>query len=218
MSPFILFLIVLSIASVALVVSLWWIVSPALRQSRKRFVVSLVLLGLSLPVLAALANLLQFNALDYDKQIARLEVSQLGAEAYRVRLTKNGEEFQDFDLYGDYWLLDVRMLVWESWLARLGVLPLYSFDRISGRYKSTEDELSKRRSVHSLRKSSPIDTWGLVSSLDLPFVAARYGNGTFMPLKDGVQYALYIGNRGVIAQEIVDTGIVEEGLGLKRPQ
>src|SRR5690625_5714508 len=64
------------------------------------------------------------------------------------RSSSDGTE-QEFDLRGDQWQLDARIIKWQGFVAAMGVKPGYRLDRISGRYYTLEDERSARSEEHT---------------------------------------------------------------------
>src|SRR5690625_7570671 len=67
------------------------------------------------------------------------------------RSSSDGTE-QEFDLRGDQWQLDARIIKWQGFVAAMGVKPGYRLDRISGRYYTLEDERSAERTRSEERR------------------------------------------------------------------
>jgi hypothetical protein len=84
----------------------------------------------------------------------------------------------------------------------LGLDAQYRLDRLSGRYRSIEQERSDERTVYPLSENPGIDVWQLRQQYPkwLPFVDAVYGSATYMPMADGARYRVSMTQTGLIAR------------------
>jgi len=128
-----------------------------------------------------------------------VEISQIENQYFQLALSFPESEPVSYNIYGDMWQLDARLITWSDFFSILGLAPVYRLDRLSGRYHLIEDEVSKQRSVFPLQAQSRlIDVWQLVSeNLWIPGVKARYGNGAFVPMVDGAVYSVLLGREGL---------------------
>ena len=156
-----------------------------------------------------------YQRLTFERPVATIRTEQIGPRHFSAELTEPPSEvYPDgragiYDLYGDEWRVEARVLKWEPWANVLGLDSQYQLDRLSGRYIETEDELNARRSVHSLRPPRDprlerwwIDAWRL--GRRFPFlgeaVDTLYGSGAAMPMVDGGEYEVWITQTGLIAR------------------
>tara|TARA_B100000767_G_C19581101_1_gene457336 strand:- start:114 stop:767 length:654 start_codon:yes stop_codon:yes gene_type:complete len=168
------------------------------------------MLGLSLVVsgmvMGAVAfDLLSFQQVVMKKSIATLSFEELLPQNYRAVLVDSQGSEQSFDLKGDQWQLDARILRWPVFLSSLGASPGYRLDRISGRYYSLEKERNAERTLYSLSESQyGIDVWRLLQQMqnNVNFVDARYGSATYMPMADGALYEVLLSKTGLIAKPL----------------
>ena len=168
------------------------------------------MLGLSLVVsgmvMGAVAfDLLSFQQVVMKKSIATLSFEELLPQNYRAVLVDSQGSEQSFDLKGDQWQLDARILRWPAFLSSLGASPGYRLDRISGRYYSLEKERNAERTLYSLSESQyGIDVWRLLQQMqnNVNFVDARYGSATYMPMADGALYEVLLSKTGLIAKPL----------------
>src|SRR4051812_49092695 len=113
-----------------------------------------VLLGLFL-ILAAIATALLGAALSsYDRvtdeqHVASVEIEKKG-DLFNVMLTYPGAKFQAFEMRGDDFQVDARILKWKGIAYLMGFDTVYRLDRIGGRYRNVEDEKTKPRTVYAL--------------------------------------------------------------------
>ena len=67
-----------------------------------------------------LSNLYVYDRLQFEREIATVEIEQIAYQHYKVELetrNKAGEESNRFDveLIGDEWQLDARIIKWKGW-------------------------------------------------------------------------------------------------------
>lgn len=167
--------------------------------------IGLLLLAGAVGLALAGWDLHRYRALTAEQPVATLAFTRLQPQHYQVSLVDPDGAEQRFELYGDLWQLDVRMIKWHPRLAQVGVSPGYQLERISGRYFVLEQEQTAPRSVHGL--SAPavgLDTWKLLRTWKglSGWVDARYGSATYLPMADGAMFAVNIGISGLVARPL----------------
>ncbi|MCV6613333.1 MAG: cation/multidrug efflux pump [Cellvibrionaceae bacterium] len=150
-------------------------------------------------------DIYSYREIHKPQSIGVVSLRQLGNQRYIVMLLdENGRERQ-FELYGDQWQLDARIVRWPD-LGWLHIKPGYRLDRISGRYYSLADERSRPSSVHPLNESLGIDMWQLLQdySRQMSLLQTTYGSATFMPMVDNGLYEVSLSGTGLLAKPIND--------------
>lgn len=163
-------------------------------------------------LLAALIALLGVSLLGYarlvqDVEVATLTVRQVDVQHYRIDLDSISLAPRSFELHGDEWQLDARVLRWKLPAALAGAPPLYRLERLSGRYGDPKQELEAQRSVHTLAETAFPDLWTLRRQFPgaLQFVDADFGSAAYLPLLDGASYRVSLSPRGgLVAQPAND--------------
>ncbi|HEY3697764.1 MAG TPA: cation/multidrug efflux pump [Spongiibacteraceae bacterium] len=164
-------------------------------------------LGLLLAGVAVVFGLSAWDLRNYEqvldaKPIGTLAFNKLDDKQFNVTMVDHSGNEQRYQLSGDLWQLDVRLLKWIDTLARLGVKPGYRLDRLSGRYLSLEDEQKLPHTVVSLRDKEPLfDVWSWLRQANRYFslIDAQYGSAAYLPMVDGALYSINIGPSGVVA-------------------
>jgi hypothetical protein len=183
----------------------------ALRRLRRVKLVSGTLFFLSgalvlmLAVVAALvvANLFTYTRLTHEQDVARVSVRQLGERHFVVSVQPAGAAPRHFELRGDEWQIDARVLKWRPMATLLGFDTGYRLERLSGRYANVADERSQPRTVHDLAKDdSTLDVWVLVRRHHqyLPLVDALYGSAVYVPMLEGAEYAVTVSASGLVVR------------------
>src|SRR3990170_7003901 len=110
---------------------------------------ALVLLVAAAAVLVA-ANLYTYARLTHEQQAARVSMRQLGERWYVLSVQQKKGPPRHFELRGDEWQIDARVLKWRAIGNLLGLDTLYRLERLSGRYGDVASERSAPRTVHEL--------------------------------------------------------------------
>lgn len=149
-----------------------------------------------------------YNNLKSEQAIATLGFTREGSQQYKVSLVEPDGIEHFYELKGDLWQLDARILKWNNTMAGLGLSTGYRLDRLSGRYYSLEDESEAERSLHQLNPGSKqLDIWQLLhsSAYSLGFLDANYGSATYLPMADGALFAVSLSNTGLLARPLNDS-------------
>lgn len=168
-----------------------------------RGTVGLVLMAAAVVLAFSAWDLQHYRSLSEEQAVAALAFSQLAPRHFQVELKRPGAPAESFELRGDLWQLDVRLLKWHDRLLRWGWAPVYRLDRISGRYLSLEQERTAPRTVVGLQGQEPgIDVWHWLQSLApyIPLVDARYGSAAYLPMRDGARFTVTVGATGLVAR------------------
>ncbi len=155
-------------------------------------------------------NVQTYHRLTYDRPVATIEVTQKGPQLYDAVVTEPPTEqdpegiVRTFELHGDEWRMEARVLRWKPWANILGLDSQYRLDRFSGRYTDTQQELNAERSAYDIRptRQSGVDLWPLARDYSryAPMVDTLYGSGAYMPMADGARYEVRITQNGLIAR------------------
>ena len=148
-----------------------------------------------------------YQQLSKEVSVASISFTELEPQRFQVSLVDDQGSEQRYELTGDLWQLDARIIKWNKSLTGLGLSPGYRLDRLSGRYYSLEKEQSAPKTVHQLGGSnSPLDIWQWLktSSVKQSLLDASYGSATYLPMEDGALYAVSLSNTGLLARPLND--------------
>jgi hypothetical protein len=190
------------------------LVALGVRSGRHRQIATAVLsgiTGLALALIAAAATLLAFGLSSFDRlahetRAAELQFLQESQGKYVATLRLPSGSARYFELTGDEWQIDARVIKWRAAAALLGFDTVYRLERLQGRYRDLEQERTALRSVYALSEPGWLDLWDLVRrNADwLPGVDAMYGSATYLPLADGATYELMVSQTGLLARPVND--------------
>ena len=151
--------------------------------------------------------MLAFSYYGYDRLIdeqyvGRIQFSQSAPEQYVARLMVEDEQDRMYELLGNEWQMDARVVTWKPPATLLGLDPIFRLDRLSGRYAEIDDERSKVRSVHALSEPVTMDVWQFARKYPklMPGVDAHYGTATYLPMADDAIFEVTMTRTGLIAR------------------
>ena len=151
--------------------------------------------------------MLAFSYYGYDRlvdeqYVGRIQFSQSAPEQYVARLMVEDEQDRMYELLGNEWQMDARVVTWKPPATLLGLDPIFRLDRLSGRYAEIDDERSTVRSVHALSEPVTMDVWQFARKYPklMPGVDAHYGTATYLPMADDAIFEVTMTRTGLIAR------------------
>ncbi len=188
-----------------------------IHQLKRRRLISGVLWGVQgllilagfVIILLLFSNLHNYRRLSWEKPLANIYIHRIKPLQYQLTIAYNddSEEPQYFLLHGDQWQLDARILKWKGWANLLGLNSYYQLDRLSGRYADIQQARNQAPTLFDLSPPSRgLDVWQLKRLLQsrIGFVDALFGQSVFMPMVDGAQYQLSMGQSGLLVRPAND--------------
>lgn len=162
--------------------------------------VSLLAAGALLLMLGS--SLYVYRRLTAERPVAQLLCIRLAPQHYRVWLNPTGGVRRAYDLRGDQWRLDARILTWRGPARLLGFGTRYRLDRIAGRYARVREARSRPPSVYRVGTAPTPDLWSLAHRYRrwLPWVDAYYGSAVYAPLAQGARYSVSVTGSGLVAR------------------
>lgn len=159
-------------------------------------------------------NLQTYARLTHERPVATVQLRQLGPQLFEAAVTQptavDGQSAtQVYPLHGDEWRIEAQVLRWKPWAQVLGLDTQYRLDRLSGRYRTVEQELNATRSVHALTGGDEagalpwrLDAWDLARRYrrHVNAVDTLYGGAAYMPMADQARYEVWITQSGLIAR------------------
>lgn len=160
-----------------------------------------VLLTVALAGLVA-ANLLTYQRLTHEQEAARITSRQLGERHFAVSLQARNAPPRHFQVRGDEWQVDARVLKWRAMGSLVGLDTLYRLERLSGRYGDVASERASQRTVYDLAEDPGLDLWTLTRRYQryVPLADALYGSAAFVPMAEGAEYVVTVSSSGLVVR------------------
>ena len=153
------------------------------------------------------ASLHTYSRLTHEEEAARVVLRELGPQRYELMLVRRGAAgTQRFELRGDEWQIDARVMKWGAMGNLFGLDSLYRFERLAGRYANQDQERKGPRTVHALAQDGALDFWQLMKKYHkyLPLADAQYGSAAYVPMADGAQYVVSVSTTGLLIRPLND--------------
>lgn len=186
MSPVWLVVVLLVVIAVLLAVS-------AISAFRRRapasgsvgLLVAVLVLALAGATGAAAWALVRYEALTRETLAAVIRVEPSGLGRFQAELEIPGGEVRRFELRGEQIWIDAQIVKWHPWANVIGLHTAYRLERIGGRYRSIDDELTLPRSVEALYDADDGFATGLYDWVGRQpwlhsLVDAQYGSGSYL--------------------------------------
>jgi hypothetical protein len=184
----------------------------ALRHFRRRRIIRTGVHGLLAVVflLAATAtwlltaSLRTYQRLTHEQVAGEILLKQTGERAFHATVTLPDGTSRQFDLRGDEWQVDARVLKWHGLANVAGFDTVYRLERLSGRYTDIESERREPRTVYGLQAAGRFDPWSLARRYKpyLPWIDALYGSAAFLPMAEGALYEISVSQTGLLARPL----------------
>lgn len=170
-------------------------------SGKRLFVAALFTIGGG-ALLLVLSNLYVYQQLTHEQQVAVVRFERVSTRHYRMVLEEPERKVREFDLSGDEWQLDARILKWKGPLQLAGFRNRYRLERVQGRYRDVRMEKRGRRSVYGLAGEQGFDLWRWMSGQPewLAWVDSYYGSSAYLPMADGAQYEVVVTTSGLLAR------------------
>jgi hypothetical protein len=147
-------------------------------------------------------NLYTYARLTHEQEAARVSMRQLGERHYAVSLQPKNAAPRHFELRGDEWQIDARVLKWRALGNLLGFDTVYRLERLSGRYGDITQERNAPRTVHALSDEPGVDFWTVLRRYHtyVPLADALYGSAAYVPMAEGAEYAVSVSTSGLVVR------------------
>jgi hypothetical protein len=182
------------------------------RQLRRRHIIATGISGLIAAVflLSALslwmlaATLRTYDRLTHEQVAGEILLRRLDDRYFQATVTYPSHETQAFDVRGDEWQIDARVLKWRGLANIAGFDTVYRLERLGGRYTDITSERAAPRTVYELHPARGMDPWDLARRYRkyVPWIDALYGSATFLPMADGALYEISVSQSGLVARPL----------------
>jgi hypothetical protein len=152
------------------------------------------------------ANLFTYARLTHEQEAARVATHQLGEHRFEATLRSSRATPKRYELRGDEWQIDARVLKWRAMGSLLGFDTVYRLERLSGRYGDIAQERSAPRTVHALSEDPGMDLWTLARRYHqyVPVADALYGSAAYVPMAEGAEYVVSVSASGLVVRPAND--------------
>ena len=197
------------VIGVFLVLGAWLSLKGVRRLWQRRFVggglqglSGLLFLSVAALAISVAMNLYTYEVFNYEEPVAEVRFEELGAQYYRLYLIPEGQSAQTYEIRGDEWQIDARVIKWQGLANLAGMRTVYRLERISGRYRDVKQERIDVRSVYALSSIDGLDIWSLSRKNQkyLPWIDAVYGSAAYMPMAHQARFKVSVSSSGLVVR------------------
>ncbi len=144
-------------------------------------------------------SLFHYQAAPDSAPLATVSFQNEGSQKWRVTIAEANGDRRDYELLGDLWQLDVRLLRYSGFGSLFGSGTSFELERLVGRYQSLEDEAEKNHSEYLLL-AEPLfgfDLWQRASDNGSMIVTPTRSNVALVPAANGAIFEVRLGATGL---------------------
>ena len=185
----------------------WFVCVRCILQKRPWSACKLCVSGVFLTAITGLLLTITYGvyalqALSYRQPIAMIAVHQVAPHHFTVMLTvPHSAQTISYPLNGDQWLLGAQVVVWQSWVQRLGVRNHYQLAFLTSRYENGQpgqhDYVLGPLNHHAWLQ------WLYHDVLQHIAIETIEGSAVYMPLQDHARYRVLLTPSGLMAKQIL---------------
>lgn len=205
--------LIIGIALVGVLLSVPFFLASIRRLRRLKLIRGTLYLVFGAIVLAVVAaaglvatNLFTYARLTHEQEAALVTTRQLAERQFAVSVQPANRPMREYNLRGDEWQIDARVLKWRAIGNLLGFDTVYRLERLSGRYGDIASERNAPRTVYELAEDPGLDFWTFARRYQryLPFADALYGSAAYVPMAEGAEYRVTVSASGLVVRPAND--------------
>ncbi len=161
----------------------------------------LLLAALAFYLALVAASLFTYQAVSASQPLATVSFENAGPQTWQVTIAEANGDRRSYEVLGDLWQLDVRLLRYSGIGAIFGTSPSFQLERVAGRYLSVEDESSKDHSDYLLAPQPFLgfDLWQRAADRGSLIVEATRSNVALVPMAEGAIFEVTLGEEDVLS-------------------
>src|SRR5881296_362001 len=168
-----------------------------------RGLVALLLLALAALAATLTVGLHGYRALSFEEVAATVRTEPVAPQRFRATITLPDRRLAMYELAGDAFYMDARILKWHPWATVLGLHTAYELDRVAGRYNAVADERTRPHTAYELSRSRPVDLFFIARrGLLGPLLDAEYGSATFVAVRRPATWEVRVSTTGLLARAV----------------
>jgi len=189
---------------------LFFLVLTVLSTKKKRFfamgrnfVFTLLMLSLSALFGTIGISIHGYQSLTREDLASIVIITPTGEQKFTATFIMPDNSEKVFSIAGDQLYIDAHILKWKPIVNILGLHTSYELDRVSGRYKSLNDESTKVHTRYSLSENKLINMFDLRQKYVLlsPLLDAEYGSASFINSNSAEEFRVMISTTGLLIRE-----------------
>lgn len=150
-------------------------------------------------------DLFRYDVIKRGKSISTISFEELENQRYQATVVTSSGQETTYELRGDQWKLNARIVKWENPFRDWGFKNGYRLEKLSGRYYSLNMERTAQRTEYDLNPSFlGVDVWKWLNrnAEQMIYVKTFHGKVNFIPMSDGALYEVIMKGDRLQAQPL----------------
>lgn len=184
---------------------LLWLSDWFMGWVRGTFGLSLIALGIAIGLLAT--DIYSYRQVMNTQPVATITFEPIEEQFYDVLVVDTSGKQSRFQIHGDQWQMDVRLVRLGGYLSGFDIKPAYRLDKVSGRYYDIQKETTAKRTASAINTSLlGIDWWAVVNAHPhwLPVVEASLGAARYLPMRPNASFEISVTEKGLAVRPMND--------------
>jgi hypothetical protein len=146
------------------------------------------------------------QALTREERAARVKLVPTGPQLFDATVTFEDGRVETYAIAGDDIEFSGHIVKWTPLANQFGLRTSYRLDRISGRYRTLDQENTARRTLYPIGKPALVDLVAIGRRLPLGmFFDAEYGSATYVPVDGPAELELAVSTSGFLLRPLPAT-------------
>ena len=195
--------IVLAALIVFRAAKLLWLSDWFMGWLRGTFGLGLLALGLGVGFLAA--DIYSYRQVMLGQPVATISFEPIEEQYYNVSVVDVSGKTSRFQMHGDQWQMDVRLVRLSGYFSGFDLKPAYRLDSVSGRYYDIKKESADKRAANPINLSLlGIDWWSFVNNHPHWFsvIDANLGAARYLPMRPNASFEISVTEKGLAVRPL----------------
>lgn len=158
----------------------------------------LLAFGIAVGILAS--DIYSYRQVMNDAPVATISFEPIDEQFFNVLVADTSGKESRFQIHGDQWQMDVRMVRLSGYLSGFDLKPAYRLDKVSGRFYDIQKETTAKRAPQVIASSLlGIDWWSFVNNHPAWFsvVEASLGAARYLPMRPNASFEISMTEKGL---------------------
>jgi len=165
---------------------------------------AIVFLTIGVLMISFAMNFYTYDRLSLERHVADIRFEQIGHRKFKATLTLPDKTSKDYELIGDQWLLEAKIIKWNSKANLFGMDSRYRLTRLNVRYNNIAEEREPHsRTIYSLRDDK---NPGFIEKYKnwMPWLDSKFYESVGKDMIDKAHYRINITQSGLVPYAIND--------------
>ena len=158
-------------------------------------------LGIALLCSIIILTINSYISSSKSDSVATISFTEISPKKFKVELAETQGDKYNFELKGDLWEIDARILSWSSFLEKQGLSPYYRVNSVTSSFAKLADAEKYEGSKVAIEGSLTDAIMNQLALGDASFVLkSKPGSTGALPMSDGALFSIRLNKAGLISK------------------